>query len=147
VRIYLDMCSLKRPFDDQSDPRIALETTAVLSILKAVAAGRAEAVRSIAHQVENSHNPDPRRSGTVGMWLGTLNKLEEAPISLSQRTTRLHAQGLGPLDAFHLAWAEHLKADVLVTTDDDFLSKASRPGVPGTVRVLNPVSLVGELSR
>jgi len=41
VRIYLDMCALKRPFDDQSNGRIALETTAVLSILRSVAEGRA----------------------------------------------------------------------------------------------------------
>lgn len=147
MRIYLDMCSLKRPFDDQSNARIALETTAVLSILKAVADGRADAVRSIAHEAENLHNPDTRRSGAVGKWLETLNRLEETPPSVSGRTSSLYGFGLGPLDAFHLAWAEHLKADVLVTTDDDFLAKASRPAVSGSVRVLNPVSLVGELSQ
>ena len=147
MRIYLDMCSLKRPFDDQSNARIALETTAVLSILKSVAEGRGEAVRSIAHEAENSHNPDARRSGAVARWLATLNKLEETPPSVSSRTSSLHESGLGPLDAFHLAWAEHLRADVLVTTDDDFLAKASRPGVSSSVRVVDPVTLVGELSR
>ena len=33
--IYLDMCCLKRPFDDQSQPRIRLETEAVLALLTA----------------------------------------------------------------------------------------------------------------
>jgi len=147
VRIYLDMCALKRPFDDQSNARIALETTAVLSILKSVAEGRAEAVRSIAHQAENSRNPDERRSRAVSMWLETLNPLEETSPVVSSRTSVLHESGLGPIDAFHLAWAEHLKADVLVTTDDDFRAKASQPDVMSTVRVLDPVSLVGELGR
>jgi predicted nucleic acid-binding protein len=143
----MDMCALKRPFDDQSNARIALETTAVLEILKAVAEGRAQAVRSIAHQTENSHNPDERRSGAVALWLGTLNRLEETPPAVSSRTATLHESGLGPIDAYHLAWAEFLKADVLVTTDDDFRAKASRPGLTSTVRVLDPASCVGELSR
>lgn len=147
MRIYLDMCALKRPFDDQSNGRIALETTAVLSILRSVAEGRAVAVRSIAHQAENSRNPDGRRSRAVGIWLETLNPLEEAPPGVSSRTSALHECGLGPIDAFHLAWAEHLKADVLVTTDDDFRSKASRPEVASTVRILDPVSFVGELDQ
>ena len=124
-----------------------METTAVLAILKFVAEGKAEGVRSVAHEAENSHNPDTRRSGAVAKWLKTLNKLEETPPSVSTRTSVLHGFGLGPLDAFHLAWAEHLHADVLVTTDDDFLAKASRPAVSSTVRVVDPVSLAGELSR
>jgi hypothetical protein len=38
MRIYLDMCCLKRPFDDQSQPRIRLETEAVLALLAAESA-------------------------------------------------------------------------------------------------------------
>jgi predicted nucleic acid-binding protein len=141
------MCTLKRPFDDQSNARIALETAAVISILRWIAEGRVEAVRSIAHQTENSHNPDARRSRAVAAWLETLNRVEETPSGVSRRTSQLHGSGLGPIDAFHLAWAEHLKADILVTTDDDFRTKASRPGVSSHVRVLDPVSVVGELGR
>ena len=33
MRVYLDVCCLNRPFDDQSQDRIKLETDAVLSIL------------------------------------------------------------------------------------------------------------------
>jgi hypothetical protein len=33
-RIYLDACCLNRPFDDQTQPRIFLETQAVLTIVK-----------------------------------------------------------------------------------------------------------------
>ena len=134
----MDMCALKRPFDDQSNARIALETTAVLSIPREVAEGRAEAVRSSAHQTENSHNPDERRSRAVALWLETLNSLEETPPAISLRTSALHESGPGPIDAFHLAWAEYLKADVLVTTDDEFRTRASRPGLKSSVRVLDP---------
>lgn len=33
MKIYLDMCCLSRPCDDQSQPRIRVETEAVLAIL------------------------------------------------------------------------------------------------------------------
>jgi hypothetical protein len=33
--IYLDMCCLNRPFDDQSQPRIRLDAEAVLALLAA----------------------------------------------------------------------------------------------------------------
>ena len=31
--LYLDICCLKRPFDDQAQPRVRLETEAVLGLL------------------------------------------------------------------------------------------------------------------
>lgn len=34
MRIYLDVCCLNRPFDDQTQDRIHLEAEAVLTILK-----------------------------------------------------------------------------------------------------------------
>jgi hypothetical protein len=33
--LYLDMCCMKRPFDDQSHPRFRLESEAVLGLLAA----------------------------------------------------------------------------------------------------------------
>lgn len=39
MRIYLDVCCLNRPFDDQSQDRIHLEAEAVLAIIKQVEQG------------------------------------------------------------------------------------------------------------
>ncbi|ELR99612.1 hypothetical protein [Gloeocapsa sp. PCC 73106] len=33
LKVYLDVCCLNRPFDDQTQPRIRLESEAVTSIL------------------------------------------------------------------------------------------------------------------
>ena len=38
--VYLDTCCLNRPYDDQSQPRIQLESAAVLSIMEQVSSGR-----------------------------------------------------------------------------------------------------------
>jgi predicted nucleic acid-binding protein len=146
MKVYLDLCSLKRPFDDQSQPRINLETSAVLNILQAVANGKLEAVRSLAHELENSRNPDIRRARVVGSWLEALNPLEVTPKHVAEQAGQLVAAGLTTLDAYHLAWAEYLGADSLVTTDDRFLSKARRLADIIKVRVIDPITLVRELS-
>jgi predicted nucleic acid-binding protein len=54
--------------------------------------------------------------------------------------------GLATLDAFHLAWAEHLGADVLVTTDSGLQSKSRQLQGTIKVRVTDPVTFVAELS-
>ena len=145
--VYLDMCCLKRPFDSQSRPQIALETAAVLAILQAVDEGRAQAVRSVVHDLENSRNPDKRRAATVAAWLSSLNPTQETPQPVADLLHRLIQAGLPSLDAFHLAWAEHLRADVLVTTDSRFLSKCQALGdrIRVRVRVVSPLALVEEL--
>jgi hypothetical protein len=39
MRIYLDNCCLQRPLDDQTHPRIRVETEAVFAVLAAVVSG------------------------------------------------------------------------------------------------------------
>jgi len=121
------------------------KTAAVLAILQAVADGRAKAVRSLAHQLENSRNPDSRRARAVAAWLDTLDPIESTPRSVAERVGRLAAAGFEAMDAYHLAWAENPRADVLVTTDDRFLSQFNRLGDIMKTRVLNPVTLATEL--
>src|SRR5580704_14161553 len=67
--VYLDMCCLKRPFDDQSQMRIRLETEALLGLL-AMEPDTLQFVRSAALHIENSLNPVPERAARVSRWLG-----------------------------------------------------------------------------
>ena len=61
MRVYLDMCCLKRPFDDQSQPRIHLESEAVLALLGA-AGEKVEFLRGSALDLENDQNPILQRA-------------------------------------------------------------------------------------
>jgi len=145
VKTYMDICAIKRPFDDQTHPRVALETAAVLVILQADLEGRLQCVRSAAHDLENSLNPDGRRAAAVQAWLDTLTPAAETPEAVAKRASHLAALGFGMLDAFHLAWAENLNADTLVTCDDRFIACAARNASSIKLRVVNPLQLVGEL--
>jgi hypothetical protein len=69
MRVYLDLCCLKRPFDDQGVPRVRLEAEAVVSIQKAIEEGAHTFVRSVAQDLENTKNPDPIRRARVEVWL------------------------------------------------------------------------------
>jgi hypothetical protein len=51
VKVYLDLCCLKRPFDSQAHPLVRLETEAILALL---GADRITLLRSAVHVLENS---------------------------------------------------------------------------------------------
>ncbi len=71
-RIYLDMCSLERPFDDQRQPRVREEATAVAAIVARAEAAKIALVRSPAHLVENDAN------GLVALGIRPLDALHLA---------------------------------------------------------------------
>jgi hypothetical protein len=50
MHVYLDMCCLKRPFDDQSQLRIHLESEAILALM---VSPNVELVRGTALDLEN----------------------------------------------------------------------------------------------
>jgi hypothetical protein len=144
MRTYLDLCCLKRPFDDQSQPRVHVESEAVLALLGAPAE-QAEFVRAPAHDLENEQNPLPRRAERVRQWLAALPLTDLVDASLAQRTAELIALGFKGFDALHLASAEGAAAAVFVTCDDRLLSVARRHAALLRVRVVTPVDLLAEI--
>jgi len=141
--IYLDMCCLKRPFDDQSQPRIRLEAEAVLALL-AAESDAVRFVRSPALALENKLNPLPVRAGRVARWLGRPLPVTDAS-DLECRTRDIMALGVSGFDALHLASAELMGADVFATCDDRLLGTARRCGESLCVRPLGILDLVAEI--
>lgn len=100
------MCCLKRPFDNQSQPRIRLESEAVLQMI-ALEPERVSILRSAALFLENSYNPLPERAARVANWLrsGPLWTPPD-PAALKHRIEALRQLGLKSFDALHVATAE-----------------------------------------
>lgn len=142
--VYLDLCCLNRPFDEQAQPRVRLETEAVQAVLADVAAGRVRWLTSAVVDLEAGRNPDPGRRVLVARLTTLATDRAGWTVSDRPRALALEAAGLGSFDALHLAAAERGGADVLLTTDDRFVRRAARldPGSP--VRVLNPVTWLTE---
>jgi len=69
LKVYLDTSVYNRPFDNQSQPRIWLETLSFTVILQMIEAGEVELVSSSVLAYENSRNPFPERKAWVNNCL------------------------------------------------------------------------------
>jgi hypothetical protein len=146
VRIYLDLCCLKRPFDAQDQPLVRLQTEAVVSIL-ALPGELAEFVRAPAQALENSFNPVQMRRDAVDLWLAQAPAPSFSDEVMSARVANLLTMGFKSFDALHLASAELSGADVFLTVDLPLLKLASRLSAQLRVRVADPVSFLEEISQ
>lgn len=144
ARVYLDVCCLNRPFDDQRQARIRIESEAVVLILQAVDAGDLELVSSDAVELELARHPSAEiRRGVLTLVRRVASRVSATP-DVVARARDLHGLGFGAMDALHLACAEKAGADVLLSTDDGLLRLACRPETQLKVRVSNPVQWVQE---
>ncbi len=144
MRVYLDICCLKRPFDDQSQPRIHLETEAVLALLN-VSGKDVEFLHTGAHDLENEQNPLLSRATRVRQWLKSIVLTDLADDVLKARTTELMTLGFKSFDAFHLASAEAGRVEAFATCADRLQATANRHAAKIRVRVVNPVDLAREV--
>ena len=139
MTIYLDVCCLNRPFDDQSQNRVRLEAEAVLSILEMAGAGQLELAGSDIIDGELSQMPDDERREKVELLLGAYTKHISLTTTIERRSTELQKWNISPLDALHLASAEAARVDYFLTTDDYLLRRARRHADELKVKVENPV--------
>lgn len=68
MRIYLDNCCFNRPFDDQSQIRIRLESEAKLKIQDDIIEGSINFVWSYILEAENTANPFEERERAIREW-------------------------------------------------------------------------------
>lgn len=127
-RVYLDVCALNRPLDDQSQMRIRLETDAVLLILGHARERAVQIVVSPVHYREASANPDLARREHVLTLLRDLGtEVSVDLIQTRQRAEHLFQLGLRAADAAHVAFAEAMESD-FVSVDDRLLRQLQRVG-------------------
>ncbi|PSB18637.1 PIN domain-containing protein [filamentous cyanobacterium CCP2] len=141
MRICLDTSVLNRPFDDQMQPRIALETQSLRTILQFVENGEVELVSSSVLEYENSRNISQRRQEWVKQCLQLAVRFQVVDEGVTQRATLLENQGLGAIDALHVACAEASGCDYFLTCDDRLVRRYL-----GELKVMNPVSFVLEIT-
>jgi predicted nucleic acid-binding protein len=135
--LYLDICTLCRPFDDQSLMRIRLETDAYYLILQALQDAKYAMVVSPVHIEEANAISDVEERREI---LAVLEKLGTAAgcdmAATRARAEYLHSRKFGIADAAHVAFAE-ATADVFITCDDQLMRKCRREKVG--VTTVNPI--------
>lgn len=122
-KVYLDVCALCRPFDDQSYVRIRLETEAVNLILANVRAKAFRLVASPAHFREIAAIGDlfERIKIEVLLYIKA-ERIKTDLSSVQNRAEQLIKNGFGPADAAHVAFAESVGAD-FISCDDKLVKQ------------------------
>ena len=146
MKVYLDMCSIQRPLDSKTQPRIAVEAEAVLAVLTLCEAGQVELMTSDILVFELERNPHPVRKEYA------LKVLAKAIVSVTtdsyveERARTFQAEGIKPVDALHLASAVIAKADYFCTCDDRFLKRAKVVDT-GQTKAVSPLELITEVTK
>jgi len=143
--VYLDVCCLKRPFDDQRASRVQLETSAVAALIDRAERSLIRLVRSPAHLLENQKNPREDRRLAAALWLEGASVAVALSESVASRARALERLGFGAFDALHAAFAEEARADWLATTDDRLLALGKKHREHLAVVIVNPVRLLEDL--
>lgn len=144
-KIYLDVCCLNRPFDDQTQQRIRLETEAILLILGQCQNGIWKLITSNALETEIGRTSNRNRMMQVQDLLSIAVIKVQTSVALEQRTTEFSQLGFTFYDAAHIASAERSQSNIMLTTDDRLIRKATQFSDRLQVNVENPVKWLAEV--
>lgn len=121
--IYLDMCCFNRPYDDQEQTRIKLETAAKLELQQHIKLGNCRLLWSSVLDYECSRNPHSEHQYAIFKWRELSCTVVEADQAIQHLAKQLVNHGIRSYDALHAASAIQANVDLFVTTDDRFLNK------------------------
>ncbi len=142
MRIYLDNCCYNRPYDDQSQLRISLETQAKLYIQDLIRQQKLDLVSSYVLWYENSQNPFEIRKRSISEFIQK-NTIEYIDIDKAEEIKRkadeIMKTGVKTKDAYHVACAIYANCDYFFTTDDRLLKYAA-----DEIQMVNPIDFIKE---
>ena len=135
----MDVCCYNRPMDDQTQHRIYVETEAILRILKDSEQEGWDLIGSTLVNYELDRHSDTAKQQKAYSFYEYAKETYDVLdfLETGVRANVFQSLGMGALDSLHLAVSEYAKADVLLTTDDDFIKTAKR--TDSKVRVINPL--------
>ncbi len=142
--IYLDNCCYNRPFDDQTQERIHLESEAILTVLKMGQMKKVIIIGSEILELEINRMIDENKKRKVldlykvaGMQILYTDKIRKRSADI------MSVSKIRTFDSLHIAAAEEANADILLTTDDKFEKMAEKLDLK--TRVVNPLRFVWEV--
>ena len=143
MRIYLDMNIYNRPFDDQSQVKIRLETIAIFSIFQKIKNKELKLIWSFMIDYENSLNPydDVRQEIEMAASLAFKNITPNEAILNAAK--EFESNGIKPRDSIHLACALNGKAEYFLTCDDKLIKRAS--ALDMNIKIINPLRFIEDM--
>ena len=136
----MDNCCYNRPYDDQKQLRISLETQAKLRVQEMIKDDEIELASSYVLRYENSKNPYEIKRRTIGKFIEdhTSVYIDE---TRAEEDGKLAAEametGVKTADAHHAASAILAGCDYLLTTDDRLLKYSS-----DRIKIADPIEFI-----
>lgn len=142
MKLYLDNCMFNRPYDDQSNLKVLLESEAKLKIQEDIRAGVYELVWSYILDYENNKNPFLERKEQIAKWK-VYTKIDiEADENIINLANSINHLGLKKFDSLHIACAIKANADYFLTTDIGIIKKAN---LIQAINIKDPIDFIREL--
>lgn len=143
IKLYLDNCCFNRPYDDQDDMFIRIETGAKLYIQEKIKEGAFDLVWSFMLDYENNENPYPDIRDTIKLWRGISKTFVSAEDDVRKNANILSQEyKISGKDSLHIACALKSKSDYLITTDKKMIKKGKL--IKG-IKIINPLEFVNKL--
>ena len=139
-KIYLDSCCFNRPYDDQAQDIIKLETAAKMFIQKMIYEKRLRLVWSYILKYEVSRNPDPMRQSEIAKWRKlSVEFIAENP-NIINLAEEVEVSGVKPYDALHVACAISANCDYFISVDKRLLKYKNKK-----IILCNPLQFISVL--
>ena len=138
MKIYMDVCCLSRPFDDQSQDNVRFETEAIVSILKRCDSGREwKLIGSDIISLEISKCQDAVKKQKILFLHDSASEKVKYNAEIQSRAAGFRRYNVKLFDSLHLASAEYANVDLFLTTDAQLIRTVVRSDAK--IRVANPV--------
>jgi len=139
LRVYLDNCCFNRPYDNQSQLKIELETKAKLHIQSLIAEDKVDLVISYMSEFENNDNPFLMKKTAIADFFKYAKENITENLEIIETANSLKKSGLKTKDSLHLACAIVSKCDYFMSTDDRLLKHKDK-----RIKIINPINFILE---
>lgn len=140
--IYLDNCCYNRPYDDQGNINVFLETQCKLHIQKCIKDKVHDLVTSYILRYESSANPYASRRDAINQFIVANTSLYvgiENKIKIENAAYEIMKVGIKFKDACHISSAIYAHCDYFISTDKRLLKYRTNK-----IRLVTPVQFVSE---
>jgi len=123
IKVYLDNCTYNRPFDDQMQIMVALETEAKRYIQQLIIEKKIDLAYSFINRFENSKNKKNLNKNSIDAFLknAVFYIDHTSAISVGKRAVEIMKNGVKTRDAYHISCAIESNSNYFITTDKPLL--------------------------
>ena len=140
MKLYLDICTFNRPFDDQNQLKIRLETEAKLYIQQGIVTGLYDLVWSYILEYENAQNKFDDIRNAIFDWKKFAKTFCTENDEIISYAENLKKMNIRTKDALHIACSVYSKSDYFITTDKHLFSLHL-----SDIKIINPLSFLNEM--